>query len=138
MGTQERGLAVVTGASTGIGFELAKLARRERLRSAHRRRRAADPRGAGERLLRPASCVEAVQADLATPEGVDKLYAAANRSGRQVDALLANAGRGARQGVPRSGARRLAQGHRHQHHRHALPDPAASAATCARATPGAS
>ena len=36
--------------------------------------------------------VEAVQADLSGPEGVDRLYAAAK--GRQVDALLANAGRG--------------------------------------------
>ena len=36
--------------------------------------------------------VEALQADLATTEGVDKLYAAV--TGRQVDALLANAGRG--------------------------------------------
>jgi len=35
--------------------------------------------------------VEALQVDLATTEGVDKLYAAAK--GRQVDALLANAGR---------------------------------------------
>jgi short-subunit dehydrogenase len=36
--------------------------------------------------------VEAIQADLATTEGVDKLSVAAK--GRQVDALLANAGRG--------------------------------------------
>ena len=36
--------------------------------------------------------MEALQADLATTEGVDKLYAAAK--GRTVDALLANAGRG--------------------------------------------
>jgi short-subunit dehydrogenase len=36
--------------------------------------------------------VEAIQADLAMTEGVDKLYAAAK--GRPVDALLANAGRG--------------------------------------------
>jgi uncharacterized protein len=36
--------------------------------------------------------VEAVKADLATTDGVDKLYKKIN--GRQVDALLANAGRG--------------------------------------------
>jgi short-subunit dehydrogenase len=36
--------------------------------------------------------VEALQADLATTEGVEKLYAAVK--GRQVDVLLANAGRG--------------------------------------------
>jgi uncharacterized protein len=36
--------------------------------------------------------VEAIQADMSGPEGVDRLYTAAK--GRQVDALLANAGRG--------------------------------------------
>ena len=38
------------------------------------------------------AAVDAVEADLATMEGVDKLYAAAAR--RPVEALLANAGRG--------------------------------------------
>ena len=38
--------------------------------------------------------VTAVQADLATREGVDKLYDAIRACGRPVDALLANAGRG--------------------------------------------
>jgi short-subunit dehydrogenase len=38
--------------------------------------------------------VEAVQADLSTIEGVDRLYEAARKIGRPVDALLANAGRG--------------------------------------------
>ena len=38
--------------------------------------------------------VEAVEADLATIEGVDRLYAAAQRLNRPVEALLANAGRG--------------------------------------------
>ena len=38
--------------------------------------------------------VTAVQADLATREGVDKLYEAIRACGRPVDALLANAGRG--------------------------------------------
>jgi uncharacterized protein len=43
-------------------------------------------------LRNEGATVEALQADLATTEGVDKLYATAK--GRQVDALLANAGRG--------------------------------------------
>jgi uncharacterized protein len=43
-------------------------------------------------LRREGATVEALQADLATIEGVDKLYAATK--GRPVDALLANAGRG--------------------------------------------
>jgi uncharacterized protein len=38
--------------------------------------------------------VEAVEADLATLNGLDTLYAAAKRMNRPVDALLANAGRG--------------------------------------------
>ena len=38
--------------------------------------------------------VEAVEADLATLQGVDKLYEKAKALGRPVDALLANAGRG--------------------------------------------
>ncbi|MBV8590138.1 MAG: SDR family NAD(P)-dependent oxidoreductase [Acetobacteraceae bacterium] len=37
--------------------------------------------------------VEAIEADLAGLDGVDKLYAAAKRMSRPVDALLANAGR---------------------------------------------
>ncbi len=83
--------AVVTGASTGIGYELAKCCADEGFDLLV----AADEpeietvatilRGSGRR-------VEAVQADLATVEGVDKLYAAIN--GRPVDALPANAGRG--------------------------------------------
>jgi short-subunit dehydrogenase len=48
--------------------------------------------GAAASLRGEGATVEALQADLATTEGVDKLYAAAK--GRQVDALLANAGRG--------------------------------------------
>jgi short-subunit dehydrogenase len=38
--------------------------------------------------------VEAVQADLATPDGVDQLYERVRQSGRVVDALYANAGVG--------------------------------------------
>ena len=88
--SQTRSLAVVTGASTGIGLELARqcadngfdlvIAADEPLDTA-----SATLRGAG-------AGVEAVMADLATIEGVDRLYAAIG--GRPVDALLANAGRG--------------------------------------------
>jgi short-subunit dehydrogenase len=45
-------------------------------------------------LRRLGATVEAVEADLATLEGVDKLYDASKRISRPVDALLANAGRG--------------------------------------------
>jgi uncharacterized protein len=86
-----RPFAIVTGASTGIGFELAKRCAKEgydlliAADEAAIEQAAISLRSAGTQL-------EAVQADLATMEGVEKLYAAAK--GRAVDALLANAGRG--------------------------------------------
>jgi len=86
-----RPFAIVTGASTGIGFELAKRCARE----GYDLLIAADEPAIEQaaKLLRTAgAAVDAVEADLATTEGVDKLYAAAR--GRTVDALLANAGRG--------------------------------------------
>jgi short-subunit dehydrogenase len=86
-----RPFAIVTGASTGIGFELAKLCAKE----GYDLLIAADEpeiEQAAASLQNDGAQVQALQADLATTEGVDKLYAAAK--GRQVDALLANAGRG--------------------------------------------
>jgi short-subunit dehydrogenase len=87
-----RPFAIVTGASTGIGFELAKRCAKE----GYDLLIAADEpeiEKAAASLRRGGGAeVEGVQADLATTEGVDKLYAAAK--GRQVDVLLANAGRG--------------------------------------------
>jgi uncharacterized protein len=91
MDSEARPFAIVTGASTGIGFELAK----ECVSHGFDVLVAADEpeieRAAAD-LRKDGAHVQAVQADLRGPEGVDKLYAAAN--GRQVDALLANAGRG--------------------------------------------
>lgn len=86
-----RKFALVTGASTGIGFELAKRCARE----GYDLLIAADEgaiNNAAATLREFGVTVIAVQADLATREGVDTLYAAAN--GRPIDALLANAGRG--------------------------------------------
>jgi uncharacterized protein len=86
-----RPFAIVTGASTGIGFELAKRCARE----GYDLLIAADEpeiEQAAASLRDGGTEVEALQVDLATTDGVDKLYAAAK--GRQVDALLANAGRG--------------------------------------------
>jgi len=86
-----RPFAIVTGASTGIGFELAKRCAKE----GYDLLVAADEpeiEKAAASLRTDDGKVEALKADLATIEGVDKLYAAAR--GRQVDALLANAGRG--------------------------------------------
>lgn len=86
-------LAVVTGASSGIGLELAKqciehgydliiASDTEEIQEA-----AAVLRGLG-------GTVEAVQADLATRIGIDQLYTTVARQGRPVDVLMANAGRG--------------------------------------------
>jgi short-subunit dehydrogenase len=91
MQAQQTPFAIITGASSGIGLELAKccaedgydllIAADEPAIEAV----AAQLRGSGIN-------VQAVQADLATTEGVDQLLQAAG--GRTVDALLANAGRG--------------------------------------------
>ncbi|KEQ53447.1 SDR family NAD(P)-dependent oxidoreductase [Sphingobium chlorophenolicum] len=83
--------AIVTGASTGIGFELAHLAAQDGY----------DLLVVADEPLIDASAsdfrrhgveVQSVEADLSTLQGVDRLLAAAN--GRQVDLLCANAGRG--------------------------------------------
>jgi len=86
-----QGLAIVTGASTGIGYELASLAARH----GYDLLIAADePRieQSAEELRLLGVEVNAVQADLATTQGVDALLAAVG--GRRVEALFANAGRG--------------------------------------------
>lgn len=83
-------LAVVTGASSGIGLELAKLAAEDGYDLVV----AADtPLGEASRVLSDFGTeVVAVETDLSTFEGVDQLLAAAR--GRPIDALLANAGHG--------------------------------------------
>jgi short-subunit dehydrogenase len=91
MATKGLPLAVVTGASTGIGYELARCCRD---RGFNLLVAADEPEihTAARQLAAGGGLVEAVQADLATTEGVDRLNAAIG--GRPVDALLANAGRG--------------------------------------------
>jgi uncharacterized protein len=89
-----RRLAVVTGASSGIGFELAKqfaahdfdlivAAEDDNLHTAARE------------LEQLGASVDAVQVDLATDDGVDELYRRMTASGRPIDALALNAGVGA-------------------------------------------
>ncbi|MCW5692955.1 MAG: SDR family NAD(P)-dependent oxidoreductase [Pseudolabrys sp.] len=86
-----RKLAVVTGASTGIGLELAKLCAGDGYDLVVAANEPEIERAADE-LRRDGIDVKAVNADLSTTEGVDRLYDATG--GRPVAALLANAGRG--------------------------------------------
>jgi short-subunit dehydrogenase len=88
-----RPLAIVTGASTGIGYELATVC----AENGYDLLIAADEQKinqAAQALRTLGAQVEAVEVDLATMQGVDKLYDKAKSMGRPVDALLANAGRG--------------------------------------------
>jgi short-subunit dehydrogenase len=86
-------LAVVTGASSGIGLELAKLfaangydlvitAEDEGIESAAEQLRSIGP------------MVESVQADLATEDGIEELWDRVLDMGRPVDAIAINAGVG--------------------------------------------
>jgi short-subunit dehydrogenase len=83
-------LAVITGASTGIGRELAF----EAATRGYDVILAADEplAEAGDEMRAAGADVTIVEADLATRAGVDRLYEAIR--GRDVDALLANAGHG--------------------------------------------
>jgi uncharacterized protein len=94
MDGSERRLAVVTGASSGIGFELAKVfaeegfdlivaAEDEELEPAARE------------LNQIGGSVQAVRVDLSKPEGVEDLYETITANGRPVDAIALNAGIGA-------------------------------------------
>ena len=91
MPSSDRSFAIVTGASSGIGYHLARECAQngfDLLVAADRpeiQKAAEDLRGLGAQ-------VEALEVDLASGEGVDRLVEAAK--GRPVDALLANAGHG--------------------------------------------
>jgi uncharacterized protein len=91
MTSDTRPLAIVTGASAGIGYELAKCCAEQGFDLLI----AADQPSineAAQEFRALGVAVEAVEADLATLDGVDRLYAATH--GRAVEALLANAGHG--------------------------------------------
>jgi uncharacterized protein len=90
MGTAARPLAVVTGASSGIGYELARQCAEHGF----------DLVIAADTPMQPAASdlqalgarVETVDADLATKGGVDQVFDAL--AGREPDVLIANAGHG--------------------------------------------
>ncbi len=86
-------LAVITGASSGIGYELARqfaqngfdlliASGSERINEAQ------------QSLASTGVQVHAVQADLASYEGVEKFYQAIKATGRPIDAIAINAGVG--------------------------------------------
>lgn len=91
MEMEARPLAVVTGASTGIGFELGKLC----VENGFDLVIAADEDDideAAETFRELGANVDSVETDLASTAGVDELISAIR--GRPVSALLANAGHG--------------------------------------------
>ena len=88
-----RPLALVTGASSGIGLELA----REFVEHDFDVVMAAEDEGiesAATSIRKPRGTVLAVRADLSDPEGVEQLYGKVRQLGRPVDALVINAGIG--------------------------------------------
>lgn len=90
MAQNPRPLAVVTGASSGIGYHLARCCAQNGFDLVVAADRPLDQATADLRAL--GAQVDAVQTELASRQGVDELYAALK--GRPVDALLANAGHG--------------------------------------------
>ena len=90
MSATPRPLAVVTGASSGIGFELARECAANGFDLVVAADRPLD-RAAAE-LTSLGAEVDRMQVDLSTIDGVNDLYVALR--GRDVDALLANAGHG--------------------------------------------
>jgi len=85
--------AVITGASSGIGLELA----RQFVDHGYDVLVTAEDAGihaVAESLKGASGSVHAVQVDLAIPGGVDTLYAAIKQVGRPVDAIAINAGVG--------------------------------------------
>ena len=93
MQTTTKPLAVVTGASSGIGYELAK----QFAQNGFDLLVVAEDAGINtvtQDFTALGAQVEAVQADLATYDGVESLYSRIQAAGRPVDAIALNAGVG--------------------------------------------
>ena len=89
----DRPLALVTGASTGIGLELARQFAEHGFDLVVCAEEAAIG-GAAESLRADGAHVTAVQSDLAAHHGVEQLYAAVRETGRPLAAAALNAGVG--------------------------------------------
>ena len=89
-----KGFAVITGASSGIGFELARVFAEEGfdiLINAEN----SEIEETAQTLRSSGAKVQAVQADLRKYDEVEKLWQAVKQAGRPVDAIAINAGVGA-------------------------------------------
>jgi short-subunit dehydrogenase len=90
---QDHPLALVTGASSGIGYELAKVF----AKNGYDLIVAAEDGGiveAAEAFRADGVKVEAVQVDLSQPEGVDRLYSRIKSAGKPLECAALNAGVG--------------------------------------------
>jgi short-subunit dehydrogenase len=94
MATEQRGLAVVTGGSRGIGLELARQCASNGFDVALVADSAAVDAACDALDTTTAARVHAIRADLTTYEGVEKACAEIKALGRPIEALLLNAGVG--------------------------------------------
>jgi short-subunit dehydrogenase len=86
--------AVITGASSGIGLELAKVFAGEGFDLLISARDASALHAVAASLRQQGAQVNVAATDLSTYEGVEQLYTAIQGAGRAVDAIAINAGRG--------------------------------------------
>jgi uncharacterized protein len=93
--TDRRPFAVITGASSGIGLELARQFAQHGFDVLVAAEDNAIATAAAQLSNEADVSVHSVQTDLATFDGVEQLYQAIRSDGRPVDAIAINAGRGA-------------------------------------------
>ncbi len=96
MENQRKSVALVTGGSSGIGLELAKLfvADGHDVIIAAEERAKLDEAAQTLRAAGGSSRIEVIEADLSRPDGAETLYNAVRGLGLQVDVLVNNAGVG--------------------------------------------